>query len=58
MTRLIKDKYAILAFSVKAITGVVGTSLVLEQNHPYITVTVLALGAVTNEIIDFYKIQK
>lgn len=56
--RITKDKYTFLAYAIKAVTGVVGTSLVLEQNHPYITVAVLAIGAVANEAIDYFKLNK
>jgi hypothetical protein len=45
----------LLALIVKAVTGTIGASLVLEQNHPYLALTVLALGAVANEVINFYK---
>lgn len=49
------NKAKLIALCAKAVTGVVGASLILEQNHPYITLGVLALGAITNEIINFYK---
>jgi len=39
------------ALIVKSITGVLGASLVLENNHPYITLGVLCLGAAANEYI-------
>ncbi len=49
------NKAKLIALSVKAVTGVVGASLVLEQSHPYIALSVLAIGAVVNEVINFYK---
>ena len=49
------NKAKLIALCVKAVTGVVGASLVLEQNHPYITLSVLAIGAIVNEVINFYK---
>lgn len=54
---ILRDKWTFAAYAVKAVTGVVGTSLVLEQNHPYLTVFVLAIGAVANEAITFYKLK-
>jgi len=45
----------LIALCVKAVTGVVGASLVLEQNHPYLALIVLAIGAACNEIINFYN---
>ena len=52
------DKWKLVAFCVKALTGVLGTALVLTENHPYFTLVVLGVGAVINEIIDFYKLKK
>ena len=49
------DKAKVITLIIKAITGVVGTSLVLENNHPYITLVVLAVGAIANELINIYK---
>jgi hypothetical protein len=49
------NKAKLIALCVKAVTGVVGASLVLEQNHPYLALTVLAIGAVANEVINFYR---
>ena len=49
------NKAKLLAVIIKSVTGVVGASLVLEQNHPYLALTVLAIGAAANEVINFYK---
>jgi uncharacterized membrane protein YqgA involved in biofilm formation len=49
------SRVKLIALCIKAVTGVLGASLVLEQNHPYLAITVLAIGAVINEIINFYK---
>jgi hypothetical protein len=49
------NKAKLIALIIKSITGVVGASLVLEQNHPYLALTVLAIGAAANEVINFYK---
>jgi divalent metal cation (Fe/Co/Zn/Cd) transporter len=49
------DKYKLFGLIIKAITGVIGGSLVLTENHPYITLIVLSIGAGANEYISFIK---
>lgn len=49
------DKFELIALVIKAITGVVGGSLVLEQSHPYITLAVLAIGAGANEFVNLLQ---
>lgn len=49
------NKAKIIAVCIKAATGVVGGSLVLSEGHPYIALTVLAIGAIANEVINLYK---
>jgi hypothetical protein len=49
------DKYKLFGLVIKAITGVVGGSLVLTEKHPYITLVVLAIGAGANEWVSFIK---
>jgi hypothetical protein len=49
------NKAKVITLVIKAVTGVLGTSLVLENNHPYITLTVLAIGAVANELTSIYN---
>ena len=49
------DKYKLFGLIIKAITGVVGGSLVLTEKHPYITLVVLAIGAGANEWVSFIK---
>jgi hypothetical protein len=48
----------LIALCVKGATGVIGGSLVLENAHPYLTLSVLAIGAIVNEIINFYHWNK
>ena len=50
------EKLALLAMCIEAVTGVIGGSMVLEQNHPYITLTVLATGAVATKITNYFGI--
>ncbi len=49
------DKYKLIGLCIKAATGIIGGSLVLQNTHPYISITVLALGAVSNEIVNYIK---
>jgi hypothetical protein len=49
------DKFKLTGLCIKSATGVIGGSLVLEQKHPYLTLAVLALGAIANEITNFLK---
>jgi hypothetical protein len=49
------DKYKLTGLCIKAATGVIGGSLVLEQKHPYLTLIILAIGAIANEVTNFLK---
>lgn len=51
----IKEKIELISLIVKTITGILGGSLVLESNHPYLTLFVLALGATANEVLEYIK---
>jgi len=58
MKDVVKNKWAFIAFCVKAITGLLGGSLVLTNEHPYLSLVVLGIGAVANEAIDFFDLKK
>lgn len=47
------NKIKLIALCIKAVTGVLGTSLILNQNHPYLALAILALGALANEVLNF-----
>lgn len=49
------EKYKLIGLIIKAITGVVGGSLILTNEHPYISLAVLSLGAAANEWVSFIK---
>ena len=49
------EKYKILGLVLKASFGTLGTSLILEQNHPYLTIIILSIGAGVNELLSYYK---
>jgi len=40
---------------IKSVSGVIGGALVLTENHPYITLLFLAIGAGANESLNFFK---
>ena len=45
------DKWELFATIIKAVTAVATTAVVLEENHPYITLIILMLGAAANEYL-------
>lgn len=46
-------KVKLIALCIKAITGVLGASMILTEQRPYLTLSILCLGAVANEILNF-----
>lgn len=46
-------KLKLIALCIKAVTGVLGASMILSEQRPYLTLLVLCIGAVANEIILF-----
>lgn len=49
------DKYKLVGLIIKSVTGIIGGSLILTENHPYITLIVLSIGAAANEGVSFLK---
>ena len=49
------DKYKLVGLIIKSVTGIIGGSLILTDNHPYITLIVLSIGAAANEGVSFLK---
>lgn len=49
------EKLKLIGLCIKGATGIIGGSLVLVEGHPYLSLTVLALGAVANEVVSFIK---
>ena len=45
------ERLKLIGQCIKAVTGVVGGSLILTEGHPYITLAVLSVGAIANEIV-------
>lgn len=46
-------KIKLIALCIKAVTGVLGASMILTQQRPYLTLLILCVGAVANEITAF-----
>lgn len=51
------EKFKISLVAIKAICGVAGGALVLTENHPYITLIILSIGAAANEVQAYLKNQ-
>ncbi len=49
------EKLKLIGQSIRAATGVVGGSLILSEAKPYLTIAILAVGAVANEVVGFIK---
>lgn len=49
------EKLKLIGQSIRAATGVFGTSLILSEGHPYVTISILAIGAIANEVVSFLK---
>jgi len=58
MTKILSNKWQLILLIVKAVSGVIGGALILTENHPYISLLVLAIGAAANEAISYFKITK
>lgn len=58
MKKLVGNKWAFVAFAVKSVTGILGGSLILTNEHPYLSLLVLGIGAIANEAIDFFDLKK
>jgi len=49
------SKFNILLIAIKAISGIAGGAMILTENHPYISLAILALGAAANEVQAYIK---
>ncbi len=49
------EKLKLIGQCVKAGTAIIGGSLVLVEGHPYVATAVLAIGAVSAEVVSFIK---
>jgi hypothetical protein len=48
----------LIALMIKAITGVIGASLILSEDHPYMALLSLSIGAGVNEYVLFREKEK
>lgn len=46
-------KIKLLALCIKAVTGVLGASMILTEQRPYLTLGILCTGAIANEVLNF-----
>ncbi len=53
LTRI--EKLKLIGLCVKSATAIIGGSLILSETHPYLSIAILALGGVSNEIVSFVK---
>ncbi len=49
--KYLKKKVKLVANLVKAVTGALGASLILSEDHPYLSLIVLSIGAAVNEYL-------
>ena len=56
--KLYNNKIMLIALILKAITGVIGASLILSEDHPYWALFALSLGAGVNEFLLFIEKEK
>lgn len=49
------EKLKLMGQCIRAGSGVIGGSLILSEAKPYITLAILAIGAVANEVVSFIK---
>lgn len=49
------EKLKLIGMCIRAATAITGGSLVISEGHPYIALSILATGAVANEIVSFIK---
>ena len=52
-TKLERLKY--IGLLIEAVTGVLGVAVILTENHPYITILILSLGAMSSKSVEFLK---
>ena len=49
------DKLKLTGLCIKAASGIVGGSLILSEAKPYLTLAILAVGGIANEVVSFLK---
>lgn len=54
---ILSDKQKFYIKMVKVASGVLGGALIINENHPYIALGILVVGAIANEALN-YKNEK
>ncbi len=49
------EKLSLISRCIKSLTAIAGGSLILVEGHPYLALSVCAIGGVANEVISFLK---
>jgi len=49
------EKLKLIGICIKSATAIVGGSLILVEGYPYLSIGILALGGVANEVVSFIK---
>lgn len=49
------ERLELIGLCIKAVTGVLGVSVILTENHPYWAITILSLGALADQIVIFIQ---
>jgi hypothetical protein len=49
------EKLKLIGLCIKSVTAIAGGSLILSEGHPYLTLTILCVGGVANEVVSFIK---
>lgn len=49
------EKLKMIGLMVKSVTAIIGGSLILSEDHPYISISVLAIGGAANEFVSVIK---
>lgn len=49
------EKLKLIGICIKSATAIVGGSLILTEGHPYLSLAILAIGGVANEVVSFIK---
>lgn len=49
------EKLKLVGLCIKSITAIAGGSLILVEGYPYLTLMILSIGGIANEIVNFIQ---
>lgn len=52
---LYNSRLRLLALCIKSATGIFGSASILSEAHPYISLSILAIGGISNEIVQYLE---